>query len=86
MLAVAASGPGDPDPHVRGLALRLDLDPLDDLTQNLFAVRRGRGGSGPQRRNIGGERAYGGAFLAGQHSWLLLEKAMIRLLERLLRL
>ncbi len=41
---LAASGPGDLDPHLLAGALRFDLHSLDHLAENLFAVRiRGRG-------------------------------------------
>src|SRR5260221_1899602 len=83
---LAASRPGDADLHLLARALRLDLHPLDHLANDFFAVCCGGRRSVPQGRNIGGKPANGRAFLTRQDAWLLLEEAMIVLLERLLGL
>jgi hypothetical protein len=85
-LRLTASRPGDPDAHLLARALRIHRYALDHLPENLFAVRIRRRGRVPQRRDIGGELANGVAFLTRQDAQLLLEDAMIRVLQRLLRL
>jgi hypothetical protein len=65
-LRLAISRPGDADLHLLPLALRIDLDLLHLLPENLLAVGVGCGGSAPQSGHSGGELANGGSFLAGE--------------------
>src|SRR5206468_11305520 len=83
-LAVTSADPLDPHLHLLAAALHVHDDPFYNLANDLFAISIAGAWCGPECRNIDRQAANGLPLRFRKEAWLVLDKAMILLLEVLL--